>query len=213
MPASYVFKKMIKEEMKKLSKPVRLQVFMNNNGDSQKYAYTMSILRAYEESSNGMLTIEEYSIKNNPEIAHKYEVQRAPTILFINEEGIEIIRYLSAPQGSEIQPFIQAILTFAGAPNYYEDTIKKNLEKFSPSTIKVMVTNSCAYCPQMVNIVSQFALASEGKIKAVIIDIMENPDLGEAYDASSVPLTIINDQKVITGMAGANEIFQALINE
>ncbi|MFW9952234.1 MAG: thioredoxin family protein [Candidatus Thorarchaeota archaeon] len=213
MPASYVFKKMIKDEMKKLSKPVRLQVFLNNNEDSKKYAYTMSILKAYEESSQGMLTIEEHSIINDPDIAHKYEVQRAPTILFIDEEGNEIIRYLSAPQGSEIQPFIQAILVFAGAPNYYETTIKKNLAKVSPSTIKVMVTNSCSYCPEMVNIASQFALASEGKIKAVIIDIMENPDLGEAYDALSVPLTIINDEKVISGMAGANEIFQALIHE
>ncbi|NHJ23069.1 MAG: hypothetical protein EAX89_00740 [Candidatus Lokiarchaeota archaeon] len=210
MPASYVFKRMIKDEMKKLSKPIKLRVFMDNNGESQKYAYTMSILKAYEENSNGLLTIEEYTLKNNAELAQKYKVDRSPTILFIDDEENELIRYLSAPQGSEIQPFIQALLIFGGAPNYYESTIKENLDNLSPSTIKIMVTNSCAYCPQMVSIVSQFALASEGKIKVIIIDIMENPDLGEAYDTSSVPLTIINNEKIITGMVGANEIFDYL---
>jgi thioredoxin reductase (NADPH) len=213
MPASYVFKKMIKEEMKKLTKPVKLQVFMNGDGDTKKYSYTMSILRAYEESSNAMLKIEEHSIKNSSKIAYKYKIDRAPTILFIDEEGNELIRYLSAPQGSEIQPFIEALLIFAGAPNYYDKIVKANLDKLKYATIKVMVTNSCAYCPQMVSIASQLALASEGKIKATIIDIIENPDLGENYDASSVPLTIINDEKTFTGMAGADEVFKALIHE
>ena len=213
MPVSYIFKKMIKEEMKKLTKPVRLHVFMNTDDDTQNYTYTMSVLRAYEESSNGMLKIEEHSIRNNSNIADKYKIDRVPTILFIDEEGNELIRYLSAPQGSEIKPFIEAILIFAGAPNYYDRTVKANLDKLKYSTIKVMVTNSCAYCPQMVSIASRLALASEGKIKAIIVDIMENPDLGENYDASSVPLTIINDEKTITGMTGADEVFKALIHE
>jgi thioredoxin reductase (NADPH) len=138
-------------------------------------------------------------------------VQRVPSILFIDDNGREVIRYLANPQGAEVQPFIKAIFAFAGAPNYYEATIKQNLNRISPSTIKVMITNSCPYCPQVVETASLFAIASNGKIRAVVVDILGNPDIGQYYDAAGVPYTIINDQKTITGMVGPNEILRALI--
>ncbi|MFW9828972.1 MAG: thioredoxin family protein [Candidatus Thorarchaeota archaeon] len=197
--------------MKKLSKQVKLKIFIDKNKEVQNYDYTMSILRDYEVNSNGMLNIEEYQIGQNPDLDKKYNVQRVPTILFIDDNGNELIRYLSAPQGSEIQPFIQAILIFGGAPNYYKTAITEHLDKIMPSTIELMVTNSCAYCPQITSIITQFALASMGKIKVVIIDIMENPDIGEKYDASSVPLTIINEKEILVGMYGPEEIINKLI--
>ena len=40
---------------------------------------------------------------------------------------------------------------------------------------------------------------------------MANPDIGQYYDASGVPYTIINDQRTLTGMVGPNEILRALI--
>jgi len=214
------YKEIIKREMAKLTKPVKLKVFTAQkteaNGSKIRACMDcgqfMALLRIYEENSNGMLTVEELSIDNNPQFAKQYDIQRVPTILFIDDNGRELIRYLAAPQGGEIQPFVQALFTFAGAPNYYEATIKQNLDRIEPSTIKVMITETCPYCPSVVTTASQFALASDGKIKAVIVDIMQNPDLGEAYDASSVPLTIINDEQLITGMVGAPEIFSFLID-
>ena len=100
---------------------------------------------------------------------------------------------------------------FAGAPNYYEATIKQNLSRIEPSTIKVMITETCPYCPQVAQIVNNFAIASNGKIRSVIVDIMANPDIGQYYDAAGVPYTIINDQKTLVGMVGAPEILKALI--
>ncbi|MFW9771666.1 MAG: thioredoxin family protein, partial [Candidatus Thorarchaeota archaeon] len=171
----------------------------------------MALLRVYEENSNGLLTIEELSIDDNPEFSKRYDIQRVPTILFIDSQGRELIRYLAAPQGGEIQPFVQSLFIFAGAPNYYEATIKQNLDRISPSTIKVMITNSCPYCPSLVTIVNQFAIAAEGKIRTIIIDITKNPDIGQYYDAAGVPYTIINDKRTIAGMVGPNEILRALI--
>ncbi|MFX1591012.1 MAG: thioredoxin family protein, partial [Promethearchaeota archaeon] len=121
------------------------------------------------------------------------------------------IRYLAAPQGGEIQPFIQALFAFAGAPNYYDATIKQNLNRIQPSTIKVMITETCPYCPQVASTCNLFAIASDGKIRTIIVDIMANPDIGQYYDAAGVPYTIINDQKPLVGMVGANEILRALI--
>jgi thioredoxin-like negative regulator of GroEL len=213
------YKEIIKTEMAKLKKPVKLKVFTSQKvqPDGSKIracmdcGQFMALLRVYEESSNGMLTIEELSIDDNPEFAKKYDITRVPTILFINDDGKEIIRYLAAPKGGEIQPFIQSIFTFAGMPNYYEATIKQNLERIPRSVIKIMMTETCPYCPQVIAISNSFAIASEGKIRTVIIDIIANPDIGQYYDAAGVPYTIINDKKTIVGMVGAPEILKALI--
>ena len=219
MSSDEQYKEIIRREMAKLKKPVKLKVFTSQRteADGSKIkacmdcGQFMTLLRIYEENSNGMLTIEELSIDNNPEFAKQYDISRVPTILFIDNDGREVIRYLAAPQGAEIQPFIQSIFTFAGAPNYYESTIKRNLGRIDPTTIKVMMTETCPYCPQVITIVNMFALASEGKIRTVIIDINYNQDIGQYYDAAGVPYTIINDQKTITGMVGPNEILRALI--
>jgi len=40
---------------------------------------------------------------------------------------------------------------------------------------------------------------------------MANPDIGQYYDASGVPYTVINDSKTLVGMVGAQEILRALI--
>jgi len=213
------YREIIKQEMGKLKKPVKLKVFTSQSAqpDGTKIracmncSQFMSLLRVYEENSNGMLTIEELSIDENPEFAKRYDIQRVPTILFVDENGTEFIRYLAAPQGAEIQPFIQAIFTFAGIPNYYEATIKQNLNRIEPATIKVMITNTCPYCPSVVSICNQFALASGGKIRTIIIDINANQDIGQYYDASGVPYTIVNDRKTLVGMIGPNEIIRELI--
>jgi len=151
------YREIIKREMAKLTKPVRLKVFTSQrteaNGNKIKACMDcgqfMALLKVYEENSNGMLSIEELSIDNNPEFAKTYDIQRVPTILFIDNQGRELIRYLAAPHGGEIQPFIQTLFTFAGAPNYYEAAIKQNLNRINSATIKVMITNSCPYCPQL----------------------------------------------------------------
>jgi thioredoxin-like negative regulator of GroEL len=213
------YKSIIKREMSKLQKHAKLRAFtsakVNQDGSKIKECYDcgefMNLLRIYEENSNGMLEIEELSISDHPEFSQKYDIQRVPTILFIDEKGRELVRYLAAPKGQEIQPFVKAIFAFAGGPNYYENTIKQNLNRIEPSTIKIMMTMQCPYCPQLIEIANQFAIASEGKIRTVIIDIIANPDIGQYYNASGVPYTIINERPAIQGMIGAPQLLKELI--
>ena len=191
--------------MTKLTRPAKLKVFTCKEGqpagsqirECMDCGQFMTLLRVYEENSNGMLTIEEFCIDETPEFAKQYDISRVPTILFIDDQGKEVIRYLASPKAGEIQPFIQAVFAFAGAPNYYESTIHQNLDRIEPSIIKVMITETCPYCPQVCSIVNSFAIASKGKIRAMIIDIQANPDIGQYYNAAGVPYTIINDQKLL----------------
>ena len=205
MPIAYIYNKLIRDEMEKLTKPVELSLFIGKNIEDNDNV--RSILKIYQES-NELLSIIEVS---DPIIAKKYDIKHFPAILFINDEGKEIIRYLAKPFGAEIRPFIETLTTFSGGKNYYELVIKENIEKIQPSIIKVMITNSCAYCPEIITFVNKFAIATNGKIKSVIIDIMAHPDIGESYDLSSVPYTVINDKKTFLGMVGPDEVLQELI--
>ena len=219
MSSDEQYKRIIQQEMSKLKKPVTLKVFTSRTRRPDGTVYrecagcdqTVNLLKIYEENSNGLLNIQELSISDDAEFAREFDIQRVPTILFIDDKGREVIRYLANPQGPEAQPFLKRIFAFAGAGNYYESTIKQNLHRIKPTTIKVMITNQCPYCPQVVEAANLFTIASDGKIRSVIVDIMANSDIGQYYDASGVPYTILNDQKTLRGMVSPQELMRELI--
>ena len=211
MPVSYIYKKIIRNEIKKLRKPVNLKVFTSIE-NLQESAYMMDMLDFYQKNSNGMLTIEEYNLESNFELAIKYNIKLEPTILLMNNQGIDIIHYLAVPIAAEIQPFVQALMIIAGAPNYYESVIKQYLNKINSIVIKVLITDSCSYCPTILSICSQFALASEGKIKTVVIDVLAHPDIAEKYNVSNVPYLVINEEKKLNGIITAEELLRELLS-
>ena len=202
---------MIRNKIKNLTDKVTLKVFTSLN-NPQESEYMMNILDIYKKESNGMLKIEEYKLESNSELAIKYNIQRVPAILLMNNQAIEAIRYLAVPMSAEIQPFVQALMIITGAPNYYAFTIKQNLDKMKSLKIEVLIMDSCAYCPTILSICSQFALASEGKIKTIIIDIMAHPDIGEKYNVSTVPYLIINEEKKLNGIITAEALLKELLN-
>lgn len=205
--------------MKKLTKPVKLRVFtsLRTNPDGTKVRecrdcdQTMNLLRIYEENSNGLLKIEELSLNEDPEFAKKYDIQRVPTILFIDDQGKEIIRYLANPIGQEIQPFVKALFALGGGPNYYENAIKQNINRIPQTTIKIMMTMQCPYCPTMIEAANLFSIASKGKIRTVVVDIVNNPDIGQYYNSQGVPYTIINERAPIQGMVPPQQLLKELI--
>ncbi len=213
------YKNIIQREMSKLQKNAKLRVFTslktNPDGTKVRECYDcnnlMNLLRIYEENSNGMLEVQELSISENQEFARRYDIQRVPTILFIDDRDRELVRYLAAPHGLEIQPFVKTIFAFAGGPNYFENAIKQNLHRINPTTIKIMMTMQCPYCPQLIETANLFAIASEGKIRSVIVDILANQDIGQYYNASGVPYTIINERPAIQGMIGSQQLLRELI--
>ncbi|MGV9171051.1 MAG: thioredoxin family protein [Promethearchaeia archaeon] len=218
MSSQEQYKQVIRNQMSKLKEHVSIEVFTSQNkGTDLKKCRdcdkTMNLLQIYEDNSNGKLTIKERSINENPEYAKEYDIQRVPTILFVNNQGKEVIRYLANPVGPEVQPFVKAIFAFAGAGNYYENAVKNNLHRIPPSTLKVMITMQCPYCPQVVEAANLIAAASNGKIRTVIVDIMANPDIGQYYNAAGVPYTVINERPAISGMINANQLIRELINK
>jgi len=203
---------MIREEIKKLSKPVTLKIFTSSE-NLKESVKMVEVLDIYQKASNGLLKIEEFRLEDNITFAQKYDIQQVPTILMTDAKDKVIIRYLALPMAAKIQPFIQALMLLTGSPNYYEAIIRESLNKINPTVIKVLITDYCAYCSTIVSICSQFALASGGKLQTIIIDIMTFPDIGEKYNIATVPTLIINDDKKLIGDITAEELLNELINK
>ncbi len=208
----------VKREMSKLKNKVVLKLFTDfkTQKDGNKLRMCMScegtheLLRSLEELSNGKLMIEELSIEEHSDEAKKYNVTRIPAILFIGENGKEIIRYSAHPTGSEFVPFLNSIQYFSGVRPFYADQILTHLKKIEKSNMKIFITPTCPYCPATVPVLTLFAIVSKGKITAEVIDVNLNPDIATKYQVQGVPHTVINEKDHIYGMFSPQDLLDKL---
>ena len=209
----------IKREMGKLKEHVVLKLFTDfkSQEDGTKLRKCMAcegtyeLLKTLEDLSNGKLEIEEISTEENEEEAVKFNVNKIPAILFVDENDKEIIRYLAYPTGSEFVPFLNSIQYFSGVRPYYADQILTHLKKIEKGNMKIFITPTCPYCPATVPVLTLFALVSKGKISAEVIDVNLNPDLGMKYQVQGVPMTVINEKDVIQGMFTPQDLLDKLV--
>ncbi|MFX1365670.1 MAG: thioredoxin family protein [Promethearchaeota archaeon] len=208
----------IKREMAKLKDKVVLKLFTDfrTQEDGSKLRKCMAcegsfeLLKILEEYSNGKLEVEEISIEENEEEANKFNVNKIPAILFVDQNEREIIRYLAHPTGSEFVPFLNSIQYFSGVRPYYADQILTHLKKIDKSKMKIFITPTCPYCPATVPVLTLFAIVSKGKISAEVIDVNLNPDLGMKYQVQGVPHTVINEKDHIYGMFTPQDLLDKL---
>lgn len=208
----------IKREMDKLKSEVVLKFFTDfkTQDDGSKKRVCMAcegaynLLKTLEELSNGKFSVEEISIEETPEQAIEYKVSRIPAILFVNDDGKEIIRYSAYPTGSEFVPFLNSIQYFSGVRPYYADQILTHLKKIDESNMKIFITPTCPYCPATVPVLTLFAIVSKGKITAEVIDVNLNPDIAIKYDVQGVPLTVVNETERIVGMFTPQDLLDKL---
>lgn len=210
--------KNIKRGMEKLKNEVSLKIFTDYKTKDDKTKVrtcmacegTLNLMQTLAENSNGKLLIEEISTEENVEESEKYNVERVPTILFLDDQGNEVIRYTATPTGPELAPFIETLQYYSGVNSFYRDTIQANLKKMSKSDVKLFITLSCPYCPSVIPVLNLFALLSKGKIKSEIIDINLNPDIATKYNIQGVPHAMINEKEHIAGMFSPQDLLDKL---
>ena len=208
----------VKREMSKLKNKVVLKLFTDfkTQEDGSKLRRCMScegtheLLKLLEELSNGKLSIEELSTEENSDEAKKYNVSRIPAILFVDDNGKELIRYSAHPTGSEFVPFLNSIQYFSGVRPFYADQILTHIKKIDKSNMKIFITPTCPYCPATVPVLTLFAIVSKGKITAEVIDVNLNPDIAMEYQVQGVPHTVINEKDHIYGMFTPQDLLDKL---
>ena len=208
----------VKNELSKLKEKVVLKLFTDfktqDDGTKKRMCMacegTHNLLKTLSDLSGGKLDFEEVSTEEDVEETERYNVQRIPAILFVDEKGKEIIRYSANPSGSEFVPFLNSIQYFSGVRPYYTDQIQTNLEKIPKSNMKIFITPTCPYCPQTVPVLTLFAIVSEGKVSAEVIDVDLNPDIAMRYQVQGVPHTVINEKENIYGMFTPQDLLDKL---
>jgi glutaredoxin-like protein len=135
------------------------------------------------------------------EMAHKYSVELAPSIVLLTPDGDDKgVRFLGIPAGHEFGSLLQDIVSFSkGAiPELSEESIKKIEKIDSPVDIKVFVTTTCPYCPKAVLTAHNIAMVNNN-VTAYMVEANEFQDLSKKYGVSSVPQIVINDKVSFVG--------------
>ena len=128
-------------------------VFQNVNYDVSLFLFTSpgkndlfsegarQMIRAIREMTP-KIDLREYDL--NHELAQKWNVEHAPTILFDPERYN--IRWLGAPMGEEGRCFVEALIMMGYRETNLNQESMKVLQKIqSPRDVKIFVSHSCPY--------------------------------------------------------------------
>ena len=103
------------------------------------------------------------------------------------------------PGGTEFPAFVESLVDLSRWETLLSpDSVKALSALKTDVSVRVFVTPTCPYCPQMARAAFMMGIVSE-HVKAEVIEVNEFPDLAERYKVEAVPLTVINDQISIPG--------------
>ncbi len=108
-------------------------------------------------------------------------------------------KFYGMPGGTEFPSFLESIVDISRGEVLLSKESQKDLKKLRDEVpVRVFVTPTCGYCPQMMRLAYQLSLANP-KVRAEVIEVNEFPELGERYAVRAVPLTVIADKISIPG--------------
>lgn len=140
----------------------------------------------------------------------KYGIERVPATVLRGPKD-HSVKYYGIPGGTEFPAFLESIVDISRREVLLSDESVNALEGLEKDVlVRVFVTPTCGYCPQMVQAVYQMALTSE-KVHAEVIEINEFPDLADRYKVQAVPLTVINDAVSIPGAMPEQQLVEQVV--
>jgi len=123
------------------------------------------------------------------------------------------IAFHGVPGGQEINSFVMAFYNLAGPGQKISRWTKRKIEKLDGHCwIRICVSLSCHHCPKVVAVCQQMAVLNEG-IKAEMFDANLFPELVEKYKIERVPMTILNEKTVVTGVKTLEEMTEIVAKE
>ena len=128
------------------------------------------------------------------EKAEEFGVDRAPAIIFLNNEGQDSgVHFYGIPSGYEFTSLIEDILDMSDHERIdLSADIKKEVMAIDHDVLlQVFITPTCPYCPRAVRVAHQMAMLNP-RIQGEMVEAMEFEELSASFDVSGVPKTVIN---------------------
>lgn len=140
----------------------------------------------------------------------RFGIDRVPGIVLRGRKK-HFVRYYGIPGGTEFPAFLESIVDISRDEVLLSEESTKALEELATDvSVRVFVTPTCGYCPQMVQASYQMALVSE-KVHVEVYEVNEFPDLAEKYKVEAVPLTVINDSVSIPGALPEQQLVERVV--
>ncbi|GBD90074.1 NADH dehydrogenase [bacterium BMS3Abin04] len=210
-----IFEENIKEDVKKhlsvLNKKVKIINFTQEI-ECQFCRETRQLVTEMSELSNN-LDLEVYNFVTDKEVAEKYNVDKIPAIILLDENDVDYgIKFYGIPSGYEFSSLLEDLLMLGTGNSKLPANVENRVKQIdSPVHIQVFVTPTCSYCPRAVLTAHRFAFVNKN-IKADMVEATEFPHLANRYSVRGVPRSIINENDFIEGAVPDN-MFLDKINE
>ncbi len=139
------------------------------------------------------ISIEVYDFLKDKERVSEYKVDKIPASIVKGEVDYGI-RFYGMPAGYEFSTLLETIKIVSARDSGLNPDIKEMLKIVSkPTNIRVFVTLTCPYCPQVAITAFKFAMENS-LITAETINAQEFPHLSQRYNIFAVPKVIINEK-------------------
>ncbi len=144
------------------------------------------------------ISLRVHILDENDEEKRKFGIERIPATV-LRGHGPAFFKYYGLPGGTEFPAFVESIVDISRSETLLSENSVKELRNLKDDvTVRVFVTPTCPYCPQMARAAYQLALTN-AHVQAEVIEVNEFPELADRHGVRAVPLTVINDRIAIPG--------------
>jgi NADH-dependent peroxiredoxin subunit F len=189
-------KKQLLAAFKTLKQPVSLILFTQKHA-CRPCGEQEDILREVKALSD-KITLEVKDLVDDAPLARAYRVDKVPGTVVLGKKDYGI-RFYGITAGYEFTSLIEAIAMVSRETSGLSPEAEPLLKIIDvPVHLEIMVTLTCPYCPQMVHVAHQLAMANDN-IRADMVESSEFPQLVQRYRVSGVPRTVINEAPAFEG--------------
>ncbi len=147
---------------------------------------------------SGKITTEVYDLVSDADLAREHGITKVPATAVISGKDYGI-RFYGMTTGYEFGSLVEAIVMVSQGSSGLDSEIEALLGLIDePVHLEVMVTLTCPYCPKMVHVAHQMAVANDN-IRSDMVESSAFPQLVQRYAVNGVPRTIINEVPAFEG--------------
>jgi alkyl hydroperoxide reductase subunit AhpF len=126
--------------------------------------------------------------------------------LSLVENGGERIRYYAAPEGPELEPFLEAIKLIGGGERPSNGSPRSPSETDSEAcNVFVFIAPSCPHCPGVVRKCITLGMEMD-LIRLSVIDALHFGEWAERYKVQATPTIVIDDGLTVVGNVSLDEL-------
>ncbi|MDR1088620.1 MAG: FAD-dependent oxidoreductase [Coriobacteriales bacterium] len=139
-------------------------------------------------------------------------VDMVPAIVLTTAEGSPLgVQFHGVPAGHELNSFVLALYNAAGPGQTVDEATDARIRALKgPLSIKVGVSLSCTFCPDVVVATQLIALRAGRDVTAEMIDVAHFSAFKNRWNIMSVPAVVINDESVSFGRKSLEELLDLI---